>query len=345
MEVDAMAGGAPLRDVQTFATHAQRAGFSGITFTETGRSAYLSVAAAALAADRLTYSTGIAVAFPRSPMVTATTAWELAELTGGRFILGLGTQVKAHVERRYSTPFGPPGPRLRDYVQAVRAIFEAFQSGGPLNHQGPYYQHSLLPAMWSPGPIAHPHVPIYVSAVGPWMVRMAGEVADGIHVHPLHSTRYIDDILLPGVAEGATRAGRDAKSVHLAVPVFTIVGDTEEERAHWRSLARSQIAFYGTTKNYSFQFDINGFEGTSSRLNERLKAGDLAGMSALITDEMLELFAIEASWDDLSDRLISRYAGLSSRLILYFASAMRARDVSSFDRLGEVAADISRRTA
>ena len=273
MEVDAMAGGAPLRDVQTLALHAQRAGFSGLTFTEVGRTAYLSVAAAALAANRLTYSTGVAVAFPRSPMVTASTAWELAEVTGGRFLLGLGSQVKAHVERRYSSEFDPPGPRLKDYVLALRAIFDSFQSGRPLDYQGRYYRHTLLPAMWSPGPIEHPHVPIYVSAVGPWMVRMAGEVADGIHVHPLHSLRYVEDILLPAVAEGAARAGREPGAVQLAIPVFTIVGDTEEERAPWRSLARSQIAFYGTTKNYGFQFDINGFEGTSSRLNERLKAG------------------------------------------------------------------------
>ena len=345
MQVDAMAGGAPLRDVQSLAIHAHRAGFSGITFTEGGRTAYLSVAAAALATDRLTYSTGVAVAFPRSPMVTASTAWELAQVTGGRFLLGLGTQVKAHIERRYASEFDPPGPRLKDYVLALRAIFDSFQNRTPLNHQGRYYQLSLLPAMWSPGPIDHPQIPIFVSAVGPWMVRMAGEVADGIHVHPLHSTRYIDDLLLPGVAEGAARVGRDPSSVQLAVPVFTIVGDTEEERAPWRSMARSQIAFYGSTRNYGFQFDIHGFEGTSSRLNERLKVGDIAGMNALITDEMLDHFAVEASWNELADRLIARYSNVASRLILYFAGAMRTREPSLFERLGEVAADVSRRTS
>ena len=345
MDVDVMASGAPLREVQALAEETQRVGFSGITFTEAGRTAYLSVAAAALAAGRLTYSTGVAVAFPRSPMVTAATAWELADLTGGRFLLGLGTQVKAHVERRYSSEFESPGPRLKEYVEALRAIFAAFQGTSELNFQGRFYRHNLLPAMWSPGPIAHPEIPIFVSAVGPWMVKMAGEIADGIHVHPLHSVRYIEEMLLPGLSEGAARVGRDPRSVELAIPVFTIIGDTDQERAPWRSMARAQIAFYGATKNYGFQFDLLGFESTSARLNERLKAGNLGGMVDLVTDDMLTHFAIETRWDELADRLIDRYGGMASRLILYFAGAMRGRDPDAFVRLGQVAAEVVRRTS
>jgi probable F420-dependent oxidoreductase len=344
MDVDVMAGGGRLRDVQQLAVETRDRGFAGITFTETGRTAYLSVAAAALAAPELTYSTGVAVAFPRSPMVTAATAWELADLTDGRFLLGLGTQVRAHIERRYSSEFDHPGPRLRDYVDAVRAIFRAFQGTAPLEYRGEFYRHELLPAMWSPGPIAHPDVPIYVSAVGPWMVRMAGEVADGVHVHPLHSGRYIEQMLLPGIADGAAVAGRQADAVALAVPVFTVVGDSEEERAPWRALARSQIAFYGSTKNYAFQFELLGFEGTSARLNERLKAGDTAGMAELISDEMLAELTVESTWDELADRLVERYDRVASRLILYFAEGMLRRDVRSFSRLGEVARDVGHRT-
>jgi probable F420-dependent oxidoreductase len=343
MDVDVMASGGRLREVQQLATDTRERGFSGITFTETGRTAYLSVAAAALAAPELTYGTGVAVAFPRSPMVTASTAWELADLTDGKFLLGIGTQVRAHIERRYSSEFEHPGPRLRDYVEAVRDIFRAFQGTAPLQHRGEFYRHELLPAMWSPGPIAHPDVPIYVSAVGPWMVKMAGEVADGIHVHPLHSQRYVEEMLRPGVAAGAAAAGRDAAAVALAVPVFTVVGDTEEERAPWRALARSQIAFYGSTRNYAFQFDLIGHEGTSARLNERLKSGDIAGMADLITDDMLAELAIEASWDELADRLVERYDGVASRLILYFAEAMRRRDPAAFARPGEVARDVTAR--
>jgi probable F420-dependent oxidoreductase len=343
MDVDFIAAGNRLGKVQDLARHASRAGFSGIVFAEAGRTAYLSAAAAALATDDLDLGTGIAVAFPRSPMVTAQVAWELADVSRGRFALGLGTQVQAHIERRYSSEFTHPGPRLKEYVQAVRAIFRAFQGTEPLRFEGEFYRLTLLPAAWSPGPIEHPDVPIYVSAVGPWMLRMAGEVADGIHVHPFHSRPYLDDVLKPRVAEGAARAGRDPAAVRLAVPVFTIVGDSEEERRPWRDQARSQIAFYGSTKNYAFQFDQLGFEGTSARLSERLKAGDMAGMAALIDDEMLSHYAVEATWDQLSDKLVERYGDVADRLVLYFAEAARRRDAQLFDRLGEVARDVRAR--
>lgn len=345
MEVDFIAAGNRLQRVQDLTRHASKAGFSGIVFAEAGRTAYLSVAAAALAADDLDLNTGIAVAFPRSPMVTAKIAWELADASDGRFTLGLGPQVKAHIERRYGAEFDPPGPRLREYVEAVRAIFRAFQGEERLNFEGRYYRHTLLPSQWSPGPIRRPDIPIYVSAVGPWMTAMAGEIADGIHVHPFHSPTYIDQVLLPRVAEGAARAGRDPAEVDLAVPVFTIVGDTEEERRIWRDHARSQIAFYGSTKNYAFQFDVVGFEGTSARLNDAMKAGDMAAMASLITDDMLQHFAVEASWDDLADALVVRYGSTAHRLVFYFAEPARRRDPQLFDRFGEVARAIRTTTA
>lgn len=343
MELDVMVGAHRLRDIAQIARQSQVAGFSGLTFTEAGRTAYLAAGAAAVAAPGLTLSTGIAVAFPRSPMVTAATAWELADETEGKFLLGIGTQVKAHVERRYSTDFDPPGPRLREYVLAVKAIFRAFQGLEPLSFEGEYYRFSLLPAQWTPGRIEHPDVPVFVSAVNQWMLRMAGEVADGIHVHPLHSQRYLKKILIPAVSAGVARGNRGLDAVQLAIPVFTIVGDSEEERRTWRNMARTQIAFYGSTRAYAFQFDLVGFEGLSARLNERLKAGDLAGMAELITDEVLDVFAVESTWDSLADRLFERYGALADRLILYFGDATRARDPRGFERLGEVAADLRAR--
>src|SRR6516165_11340403 len=174
-----MTGGAPLRQMQELARDAAAAGFSGLVITEGGRTAYLSCAAAALAAD-LDICTGIAVAFPRSPMVTAELAWELAEASGGRFRLGLGAQVRAHIERRYGAAFDPPGPRLRDYVLAVKQIFRSFRTGEPLAVEGEYYNLSLLPPTWSPGPIDVADPPIDIAAVNPWMLRMAGQVADGV---------------------------------------------------------------------------------------------------------------------------------------------------------------------
>ena len=332
-----MTGNNALPAMARLAVEWERLGFSGITLTETGRTAYLSAAVAAVAAPALSLTTGIAVAFPRSPMITASTAWELAEATEGRFVLGLGTQVKAHVERRFGSLFDPPGPRLREYVLAVKACFRAFAGDEKLDFAGQYYNLSLLPAAWMPGKIAWPDIPVYISAVGPWMTRMAGEVADGIHVHPLHSLPYLNEILLPKVAEGAALANRSADDVALAVPVFTIVGDTEEERAPWRDRARSQIAFYGSTRNYAFQFDMLGYEGVSAQLNDRLKAGDMAGMSALITDEMLAHYAVTATWDELADRLIERYRGIADRLIMYFAQAHMERVPGTTGRWGEVA--------
>jgi probable F420-dependent oxidoreductase len=337
MEFDIMTGAARWADVAEQARQVSQAGFSGMLFTETSQTPWMSIAAAAMAAPGLTFTTGIAVAFPRSPMVSAAIAWELAENTEGRFRLGLGSQVQAHVERRYGAEFAPPGPRLRDYVQAVKACLRAFRREERLAHDGPYYRLSLLPDAWAPRPHPHGDVKIDISAVGPYMTRMAGEVADGIHVHPFHSMAYVRERLLPAVADGAAAAGRDPSEVDLIVPVFTIVGDTPEEREPMRQRAKSQIAFYGSTKNYSFQFDLCGFPGVSARLNERLKAGDVAGMSDLITDEMLEHYAVTATWDDLADALVARYRGTAARLVMYQAEQSLRADPSLAGRWGEVA--------
>jgi probable F420-dependent oxidoreductase len=337
MRFDVMVGAATWERTAQLARDAERAGFSGMLFTEQTQTPWMSIAAAATAAPTLEFMTGIAVAFPRSPMISAAVAWELAENTAGRFRLGLGSQVRAHVERRYSADFDPPGPRLRDYVQAVQACFRAFRGEEPLLHSGPYYELSLLPAAWAPRRHQYGDIKIDVSAVGPWMCRMAGENADGIHVHPLHSLPYLQNRLLPAVGDGANAAGRSPHDVELIIPVFAIPGDTHEDRAALVERARFQIAFYGSTKNYAFQFDDLGFEGTSARLNERLKAGDLAGMAALITDEMLDYFAVVAPWDELAAALDKRYRGVASRLVMYLAEESIASDPSALDRWGEVA--------
>ena len=337
MRVDVMTAGRTIREVATLATAAEAAGLHGIVITEGGRSAYLSATAAALATTDLEIGTGVAVAFPRSPMVTASTAWELAELSGGRFHLGLGTQVRAHIERRYSSEFDHPGPRMRDYVLAVRDIFAAFQREAPLDHHGEFYELTLLPEMWSPGPIDHPDVPVLLAAVGPWMTRMAGEVADGAHVHPLHSPTYLREHFIENLALGAESAGRSRNDLTTVVPVFTAVADTAERREALRMRARLQIGFYGSTRNYAHMFDMLGFDGTSARLNERLKAGDFAGLAEVITDEMLEHFAVTCTWDELAERLQERYSGLADRLVLYFAEDMEREEPGSLDRFGEVA--------
>jgi probable F420-dependent oxidoreductase len=338
VKFDLMIAGVPLRRQQELARDAEAAGFSGLVITEAGRTAYLGATAAALATSELELLTGVAVAFPRSPMVTASVAWELAEASGGRFRLGLGTQVRAHIERRYSAEFDPPGPRLREYVEAVRACFRGFR-GEPLAHEGRFWSMSLLPAQWSPGPITVPDPPVDIAAVNPWMLRMAGEVADGVHVHPLNTPTYLRETVVPSVDAG----GRGA-DVALIVPTFAAPGDTPEAQSRWRELARMQVAFYGSTPNYGFIFDQVGGEGTTPRIREKQKAGDIAGMAACIDDELLDHFCISGSFAEVADGVVARYGGVATRAVSYFAGMAWSQDPAALGPWGELARDVIART-
>jgi probable F420-dependent oxidoreductase len=273
-------------------------------------------------------------------MVTASVAWELAEASTGRFRLGLGPQVKAHVERRYSTSFDPPGPRLRDYVLALRAIFAAFREEAPLAFESPHYHFSLLPRVWSPGPIDVPDPPIDVAAVNPWMVRMAGAVADGVHVHPLNTTTYYRQTLLPNLAAGAQKADRDASAVALFVPMFTAAGDSDEERHLGREASRTMVAFYGSTPNYSFLFDQLGHPGTTERLRQAQKAGDQQAMAAAIPDDLLAHFVVEGTWSELPARIVERCAPIAAHdvnVVLYLAGMAARQPGDAFEKFGGVA--------
>ena len=340
MRVDVMTVPRALSQMGDLALRTRQVGFDGMLFTEGGRTAYPAVTAAALAAPGLEMSTGVAVAFPRSPMITAQLAWELQELTGGHFRVGLGTQVRTHVVRRYGAEFERPGPRLRDYVSAVKACFAAFR-GEALDHHGEFYDLDFLTRQWSPGPIEQPDPKVDVAAVNPWMLRMAGEVADGVHVHPIGEPGYLERHVVPGVTAGAALAGRDPGDIAVIVPVTTIAGDNDAEIAAARDMARASLSFYGSTPNYAFIWDEAGFEGTTDRIRSRQKVGDLAGMAAEITDDHLSVFCTEASWDDLADSLVATYDGVADRLVLY-NPAFDTPD--RFERYGAVARAISDRT-
>jgi probable F420-dependent oxidoreductase len=339
MHVDAMTVAQPLGQIGDLARRAQSVGFSGLLFTETGRTPYLNAAVASQAAPGLQLSTGVAVAFPRSPFITAATAWELQEATGGNFRLGLGTQVRTHVVRRYGVAFERPGPRLRDYVLAVKACFSAFRSG-KLDHHGEFYDLDFITPQWSAGPMDAPDPKVDIAAVNPWMLRMAGEVADGVHVHPIGEPGYLSRYVLPKVAEGARKAGRSPSDVAIIVPVMTIVGDTDEERDQQRDVVRASMAFYGSTPNYAFIWDEAGFEGTTARIREKQKAGDIAGMAAQVSDDHIAAFATESTWDALADALTAKYAATATRLVLYNAVG----DQERFERYGEVARQVSARS-
>jgi probable F420-dependent oxidoreductase len=340
MRLDLMTGGMPLRRMQRLARDASASGHSGLVVTESGRTAYLSCAAAALAAE-IDLLTGVAVAFPRSPMVTAATAWELADASGGRFRLGLGTQVRAHIERRYGVEFDPPGPRLRDYVGAVRATFAAFRGEAPLDYHSDHYDLTLLPPIWSPGPIDVPDPPIDIAAVNPWMLRLAGAIADGVHVHPLNTVPYLDQTVAPQLAEGARRAERELGSFEVIAPAFIAVGDSDDERAKWREMARTQVAFYGSTPNYGFIFEQLGHPGTTEAIRERQRVGDIAGMTKLVTDEILPHFLSEGTWSTIGDVLAARYAGRATRVVDYFGTIAWGQDPAYLERWKPIVAELA----
>lgn len=342
MKFDFMAGSMNWQQTATLARDLQALGFSGMLFTESGQTPWMSITAAAMAAPQLHFSTGIAVAFPRSPMIAAQNAWELAANTQGRFRLGLGSQVKGHVVRRYSAMFDKPAPQMRDYVGAFKACIRAFRGEEKLSHEGPYYNLSYLPSTWAPARHEFEDIKVDISAVGPIMSRLAGELCDGVHVHPLHSMHYIEHRLLPALKAGADKAGRSVTDVDLFVPVFAVVGDTQEERARLLRRARTQIGFYGSTPNYAFQFDDLGYEGTSEQLRQALKKGDMAGVTALITDDMLEQFAVVAKWDDMADALRARYGEVASRVVTYLTAEDIAKHPQNLAKWGEIAQALAR---
>jgi probable F420-dependent oxidoreductase len=317
MEFDLYSFGAPLHEVTAYARHAEALGFSGLWFSESKHNPYLCCAAAALATESITIGTDIAVAFPRSPMVSAQVAWDLAASSGGRFVLGLGSQVKGHIERRFSVPFSHPVPRLREYVQAVRAIWRAFQGEEPLRFDGDFYSFSLLTEFFNPGPIDHPEIPIYVAGVNAGIARMAGEVCDGLHLHPLHSVKYLTDVIAPALAAGSAKSGRSPDSTRLACPVFVIAGNDDGELERQRGAVRRQISFYGSTRSYAPVFEIEGWGDVPHELHRLMAAGDLDGMEKLITDDMLDRYAVTSTWDELPAVIAGRYGGLVDRVFPY----------------------------
>lgn len=336
MEFDLMTGSSSWSASAELARQLQAAGFSGMLYTETSQVPWMQIAAAAMAAPELFFTTGIAVAFPRSPMVSAAIAYETADNTSGRFRLGLGSQVKAHVTRRYSAEFDKPAARMRDYLLAVKACFRAFNREERLQHEGEFYNLSLLPPDWSPKPHQHP-MKVDMSAVGSHMVKVAGEVADGVHVHPLHSMPYIQNRLVPGLAEGAAVSGRSVSDIDLIIPVFACPGDTPEERAPYVARAKRQLGFYGSTPNYAFQFDDLGFEGTTAKLREKMASGNLDTLGDVITDDMLEHYAVVARWDELADRLLARYGTTAARIVSYLGESEIRKDANQLGKWGEVA--------
>lgn len=337
MLIDAFGAGRTLAGTQLVAQQTEAAGFSALWLPEGPRPVFAMCSAAALATESLTVATGVAVAFARSPMVSAQAAWMLSEATNGHFLPGLGTQVRAHVERRLSVPFEHPGPRMKEYLAAMRAIYRAFRGDERLSFSGDFYSFSLLPKEWSPGPLHYPDPPIYVAGVRPWMCRMIGESADGMFVHPLHSIAYLDDVVLPALAQGAARAARRRDEITVACPVMTAVGDDDEDRASQRQRLRERIAFYGSTPGYGVAFDTSGWPGLGEHLHGLQRRGEHAAMADAITDDMVDAFSVTATWDELPGVLATRYGGRAQRVVCYSAVPQWQQDPSLRERWAAVA--------
>jgi probable F420-dependent oxidoreductase len=328
MKLDAGLGaeGRYLRGVDRTARAAEDLGFAGLWTSETKHDAFLPLAIAANETHQIGLGTSVAIAFSRSPMETAQTAWDLQDLSDGRFVLGLGTQVKAHITRRFSMPWDKPAARLREYILALRAIWESFQSGESLHFEGEFYRHTLMTPFFDPGPIDHPEIPIYIAGVNTSLARLAGEICDGFHVHPFHSLEYVRRTVRPAIAEGAEGVGRSPEQVALATSAFVISGVNREETTELRESAKAQISFYASTPTYRTVLEAHGWEEIGERLGTMAREKRWREMPALITDEMLAAFTVEAAPDEIGPALKDRYDGLIDRVALYLPFVPGERD-------------------
>jgi len=307
--------GAPL-SAREAAKQADRVGYDGFFTAETSHDPFLPLIVAAEAAPRLDLGTSIALAFPRSPMVTAMTSWDLAEASDGKFILGLGTQVKAHITRRFSTEWDSPGPRLRDYILSLRAIWDAWQNQTPLRHEGDFYRFSLMTPFFDPGPIPHPRVPVAIAGVGPYLSRLAGELCDGFHVHPFHTVRYLDEVVLPHIRNGAEEAGRTLDDCPRISTVFVVTGRDEADMDSAMEAVKQQISFYASTPSYRPVLEASGWD-FGPELTAMSKRGEWAEMAEVITDEVVAEVGVVAPIDELGEAIRRRYGDRIQRIGIY----------------------------
>jgi probable F420-dependent oxidoreductase len=307
-------------DLPATARDIEARGYAAIWASEVAHDPFLQLLAAGQATERLQVGTAIAVAFARSPMTLAHTAYDLQRYTKGRFVLGLGTQIKAHVERRFSMPWTAPAARMREFVGALHAIWNAWQHQSPLRFQSEHYRHTLMTPMFSPAPHAFGAPPVYLAAVGPLMTRLAGEVADGLLVHGFTTERYLRERTLPALEEGLRAAGRGRDQVAVTLPGLVVSGRTEDEMAAAAAAVKATIAFYGSTPAYRPVLELHGWEALADELHA-LSVGrredKWTAMRDLVDDEVLATFAVVAEPDDVAAGVRQRFDGLVDRFSVY----------------------------
>jgi probable F420-dependent oxidoreductase len=300
-----------LLDIPNVARAAEEIGFDGLWTSETQHEPFLPLALAAEHTTRIELGPAIAVAFPRSPTVLAHTAWDLANASHGRFILGLGTQVKAHIERRFGMTWESPAAKLREMILAMRALWDTWQNGTKLNFRGEFYKLTLMSPFFNPGTIEHPDIPIYIAGVNEQLCRVAGELCQGFHVHPFHTARYIREIVLPSITHGAQAAQRTRADLQLSSAIFVATNDQE------RQAARQQISFYASTPTYKTVLDVHGWGEVNQKLGALAARGKWDEMPAFITDEILNEVAIITTPEQAPARIKEKYAGLLDRVTFY----------------------------
>ena len=321
MKLDAALPMTGLNNVPAIAQAAEQIGFDALWTQETQHDPFLPGTLIAEHTTHLNFGTAVAVSFARSPANLAYTAWDLAAQSNGRFILGLGTQVKAHIERRFGVPWPESvAGKLREQIQVMRAFWDCWQYGMKLNFRGEYYKITLMSPFFNPGAIEHPNIPIYIAGVNTGLAKLAGELCSGFHVHPFHSLSYLKEMMLPAIEEGAIKNNRKREDVSVSVTSF--VATTPEEM----NFARAQISFYASTPSYRPVMDLHGWVGVAEQLSMHAAKGEWAEMPMLITDEMLNEFCLVTEEDKLASELKKRYEDIADRLTLYTPFVPGERD-------------------
>ena len=299
------------------AKKAESAGYDAVWAAETSRDPFLPLLLAAEHTERIGLGTAIAVAFARSPMTLANTAWDLNGYSKGRFHLGLGSQIKPHIEKRFSMPWSHPAPRMREFICAMRAIWDCWQNGTKLDFRGDFYTHTLMTPFFNPGPSEYGPPKVFLAAVGEGMTRVAGEVADGMLVHGFTTELYLRERTLPAVLEGLKASGRTRSDFQLSYPAFVVTGENEEQMAAAATGTRRQIAFYGSTPAYRGVLELHGWGDLQPELNTLSKRGEWEEMGRLIDDDVLNAFAVVGAPDEVPGLLQKRFGDVVDRLSFY----------------------------
>lgn len=306
-----------LADIPGMVRSAEALGFDGFWLSETTCDPFMALTLAAEHSQRLTLGTGIAVAFPRSPTTLAYIGWELARYSHGRAIIGLGTQVRAHIERRFGVTWDKPVTRLRETVLAMRALWDCWQNGTPLKFEGELVRLDLMTPFFSPAPHDYPRVPVYIAAVNENMLQLVGEACDGVFLHSLHSVKYIREYAIPHIEAGLARSGRSLADVAITTGVFVVPTDDPHEAAQAEAYVKQQISFYMSTPAYRVVAELHGWEETAHQLGRLARSGGWAQMPDLITDDILDTIAISGTWAQLPGKIREKYGDSLDRVSYY----------------------------